>query len=429
MITHTRNWFSFAEWRDVQHPSVLREATDAKKVIRHLTHLEDLVLTNGLDGAQQAVSFLSGLEQYFAGHADAPVNVSVKIDGAPAIIVGHDPADGKFFVGTKGAFSKTPRIAKSPEDLRTLYGDRASLFAIMSAAFETLQHLTFRNILQGDALFTSEMKRIRTFEGTRYVTFQPNTVMYGVPLNSDLGKQVMAAKFGVCFHTTYTGSSLATLSASSGANIPALGSSPDVVVFSSRFQDLSGTVTFTQAESDSLTDAIKTLRTQTDALSSNEMLSAFASFPLLQSEFMVFQNSLVRSGESITLTPKTFVSRFTDFLTQRAQKEAEKKTTATGKDASRTKFEKLATVVRQYESDLVSILAWQQLVIRTKTFLLKKLNTPGSVRTFYSDTTGLLAGPHEGFVAADRVGNFVKLVDRAYFSRLNFSQGRFATPD
>lgn len=421
---HAHSWFSFAEWQETQHRSPLRESTDVRKVITHLTHLEDLIITNGAAGAAQAVTFLESLERYLAGHADSPVNVSVKIDGSPAIIAGNDPSDGAFFVGTKGAFSKTPKIAKSIADLSTLYGDRPPLLGKMTYAFETLQTLTFRNILQGDVVFTSDMKQLRTIDGVRYITFQPNTIMYGVPVNSDMGKQIMSAKFGVCFHTTYTGSSLATLMARPGADIAALGSSSNVIVLSSQVQDLSGTITFTAAESKSLTTAINTLRTQTQGLATNELLSAFNSFPLLQSEFMVFQNTLVRDGESITLTPQTFVTKFMSFLDQRAQKDAEKKTTPTGKEASVSKFKKLADVVRQHESDTVKILAWQQLLVRTKLFILKKLNTPGTLRTFYSDTTGVIAGPHEGFVAVDHAGNFVKLVDRSYFSRLNFSQVR-----
>ena len=50
-----------------------------------------------------------------------PDVVSVKWDGAPAIIAGTDPADGKFFVGTKGVFGKRePKLNKTPEDIDTI---------------------------------------------------------------------------------------------------------------------------------------------------------------------------------------------------------------------------------------------------------------------------------------------------------------------
>ena len=38
------------------------------------------------------------------------VNMTVKWDGAPAIICGVNPENGKFFVGTKSVFNKTPKI-------------------------------------------------------------------------------------------------------------------------------------------------------------------------------------------------------------------------------------------------------------------------------------------------------------------------------
>ena len=194
-------YLPFTQWKDRFGSSTLCEE-DEKNVIKHLTHLEDLVLTKYADGAQEALRTLEGLTKFFEGHANAPVNLTVKIDGAPAIIAGNDPADGKFFVGTKGAFAKTPRIAKTPADLKTLYGDKPGLLATMQVAFETLKPLKFTHILQGDVLFTPTLKQTLTVFGDKYITFKPNTIIYGVPADSDMGKKVAAAKFGVCFHTT-----------------------------------------------------------------------------------------------------------------------------------------------------------------------------------------------------------------------------------
>lgn len=123
-------YLPFTQWKECYGSETLREANE-RNVIQHLTHLEDLVITKYADGAQEALTTLQGLSKFFEGHANAPVNLTVKIDGAPAIIAGHDPADGKFFIGTKGAFAKTPRIAKSPEDLKTLYGDKPGRLTTM----------------------------------------------------------------------------------------------------------------------------------------------------------------------------------------------------------------------------------------------------------------------------------------------------------
>lgn len=417
-------YLPFSKWNVCYGRTPLREDT-TRNVIQHLTHLEDLVLTKYADGAQEALRTLQGLTKFFEGHANAPVNLTVKIDGAPAIIAGNDPADGKFFVGTKGAFAKTPKIAKTPADLKTLYGDKPGLLATMQVAFDTLKSLKFTHILQGDVLFTPTLKQSLTVFGDKYITFKPNTIIYGVPVDSEMGKKIAAAKFGVCFHTTYTGASLATLRAEAGANIKALKPTANVVLVSSRYQDLSGTLTFTSAEHNTLRTLIAEIETRTRKMGANAFLKALTDSALLQSEFMIFQNSLVRGGESITLSPKVFVDRLNAHLQTRADAEGATKKTDTGKTRTQTKYQELQTLVSDTEDALVDVLAWQHAVISAKTFIIQKLNAPGTLGTFYSSDKGVIAGQHEGFVAVDHQGNFVKLVDRGEFSRLNLTQGRF----
>ena len=59
-------------------------------------------------------------------------------------------------------------------------------------------------------------------EGKKYYTFQPNTIVYAVDVNSDLGKKIKNAKIGVVWHTTYKGNALQDMKASFGANISGL---------------------------------------------------------------------------------------------------------------------------------------------------------------------------------------------------------------
>lgn len=414
-------------WSDLHPSRTLREAVD-RKVITHLTHLEDLVVTDFGDGAQKALRILRGFTSSLIGTATSPVNVAVKIDGAPSLVAGIDPADGKFFVGTKGAFAKTPKIAKSTADLKTLYGAKPGLLTTMTVAFNSLKGMTFPNILQGDVLFTPDLKKDQTIDGVPHVTFKPNTIVYGVPKSSNLGKKITSATFGICFHTTYTGSTLQTLTATPGANISALRPPTSVALISSQYQDLSGTLTFTAAESQSLKTLVADVTQRTPRLSQNAFVRELRDVPLLQAEFMIFQNSLVRGGEPITLSPKIFVQRFVAHLLARGVAEAATKKTLAGKTAATTKYQNLASLVTSNENAVVDVLAWQQAVTGAKTYLINKLNQQGSLGTFYSSETGLVAGQHEGFVAVDKAGNFVKLVDRSVFSQMNLSQGRFSTP-
>jgi len=88
----------------------------------HQEHPEDEILTGDLTVLDWFVT---------------PGNLSVKIDGAPAIVWGIDPATGTFFVGTKAVFNKKKiRIAHSHEEIDQHYeGDPNT---ILHACFDLL---------------------------------------------------------------------------------------------------------------------------------------------------------------------------------------------------------------------------------------------------------------------------------------------------
>lgn len=62
----------------------------------HLYHIEEDIIRNGLVGAKSAVRYLFGLVDMLEGNSNADVRATVKWDGAPAIICGKDPLNGKF---------------------------------------------------------------------------------------------------------------------------------------------------------------------------------------------------------------------------------------------------------------------------------------------------------------------------------------------
>ena len=100
---------------------------DEGKANTHLTHLEELVLTQGPKGYEMARAFLLELLEELKGNVDSRVKTSVKWDGAPAIFAGINPENGKFFVGTKSIFNKVPKINYTPEDVQRNHGHAPGL--------------------------------------------------------------------------------------------------------------------------------------------------------------------------------------------------------------------------------------------------------------------------------------------------------------
>ena len=177
---------------------VLVEAKVNKNL--HLEHLEDNPLNFGYTGISKTIDFLNATIGLLSGSANKSVDVTVKYDGAPAIFCGTDPEDGKIFVGTKSVFSKNAKLVKQESDLDK-YGFSGQLKDKLSIALKELSKLGIEGVLQGDMMFTSDDITTKKINGEPYITFQPNTIMYAVPSNSDLASKMLKSKIGIIFHT------------------------------------------------------------------------------------------------------------------------------------------------------------------------------------------------------------------------------------
>ena len=63
-------------------------------------------------------------------------------------------------------------------------------------------------------------------------------------------------------------------------------------------------------------------------------------------------------------------------------------------------------------------------LIEAKIKIIRKLEQIRQIGTFIQDEKGFTLTGEEGFVAVDRMGSALKLVDRLEFSRLNFGSGK-----
>ena len=101
--------------RFTQHLTEAVKASSGKNV--HLEHLEDEILNNGYAGFKAAVSAIRGVADSLSATAPSSHEITVKWDGAPAIVCGIDPSSGKFFVGTKSVFNVTPKLNFTNADI------------------------------------------------------------------------------------------------------------------------------------------------------------------------------------------------------------------------------------------------------------------------------------------------------------------------
>ena len=121
----------------------------------HIEHPEDAILTGDLS-----------VLDWFCSMKGA--KASLKMDGAPAVVWGTNPATGNFFVGTKSVFNKKKiKINETHEDIERNHPDE-DLSEKLHTCLDCLPRTD--EIYQGDFI---------GYGGDH--TFQPNTLVYSFP--------------------------------------------------------------------------------------------------------------------------------------------------------------------------------------------------------------------------------------------------------
>ena len=390
----------------------------------HMEHIEDQILDYGSEGGRASINFLRSLRDMLAGSARSSVNMTVKWDGAPAIFAGIDPEDGKFFVAKKSVFNKSPKLYKTEKEIDDdLSGQLNSKFKI---ALKEFSKLGIKGVLQGDLMFTDDLGTGK-IDGENYYTFQPNTIVYAVAVDSDIGQQIKKAKVGVVWHTTYTGSKLEDMKASFGADVKSLTKSNSVWMDDATYKDVSGKSTFTQKETDAITkilsDAGKTFKSINGPMLRKFMkLQESMTGAMVGASYKTYNNSKVRQGQKIT-NPKQHANGYLKWVEDNIQKQIDKVKTPNAKQKYKTIQKQYNIELRKHTNNLTNVAKFQNLIIDAKMQIVRKLNSVKQLTdTFIKTSNGFKVTNPEGYVAIDRVsGNAVKLVDRMEFSFNNFT--------
>lgn len=399
----------------------LTEEKEGKNL--HLEHIEDEVLNRGVAGTRDAINFLQSLRDMLAGHSDTKVNITTKWDGAPAIFCGTNPENGKFFVGTKSVFNKNAKLNYTDEDIDANHPSEG-LNKKLKMALAFLPKLGITGILQGDMMFTKGDIKKQSIDGVQYFIFQPNTIVYAVPVDSKLGKSMTSAQVGVVFHTSYSGKTMDSMKASFNIDINNLKTTKDVWFRDAYFVDASGTVTFTDDETKQLTSLLSQAGTKFKEINSLT-LNRISSLDNILTYIKTFNNSFVRQGQAIKNT-----TQHTNSLIRWVEDKLNKEIQDAKKQETKTKRIKEKTEIMRFfrgsANDLKNIFDLMNLLVESKNMIIRKLQQMRQVtNTFLRTDDGFKVTNPEGFVAVDKLkGNAVKLVDRLEFAHANFNAAK-----
>jgi len=387
----------------------------------HMTHIEDRVIYGGVKGARESILALRSLRDMLAGKVSSSTDVTEKWDGAPAVFAGTDPSDGKFFVAKKGIFNKDPKVYKSEADVRNdTSGDLADKLVV---AFNELKDLGIKDVIQGDLMFTKGDLESETIDGEKYITFQPNTLVYAVPTGSDLAKTISKANLGIVWHTTYKGDSFESMTASYGVDISSLKKKSSVWQKDAGlgFKNLSGTATLTKADTDEVTAQLSKAGKIFQKIKSTT-LNELENNPELATKLETFNNTLVRKRERIQSTSK-HVNDLIAWFDKKHKAEYKKRKSDKGKrDIALKNENEMKFFSKENRKNLDMMYQLMNAIIDAKLIIINKLDKLKEIDTFVRTKKGFKVTGSEGFVAIDyNTNGAVKLVDRLEFSTNNFS--------
>ena len=385
----------------------------------HLEHLEDDILNNGLAGGQNALRFLGSLMTMLQSNTRSSMNVTVKWDGAPAVFAGTNPDNGRFFVGTKSIFNKTPKINYTNADIDANHS--GGLADKLKIALKYFPALGIPGIWQGDLLYTSDDLKGADIDGDRVIIFTPNTITYAVDVRSKVARKILASKIGVVWHTTYSGKSMADLSAKFGANVNRLNSTKNVWSTDATFKDTSGNATFTQAEAKKFQNVLNMANgSLKKAAPYLRVINQNRNDLSVSTQLKIFLNTYIRGGEQIRDT-KNVLARFDKYYDAVLQKKVDAVRTETAKKKWNTVKKHGLKELRANKTSLYYVIATYITFQTAKTMVIRKLQQAEGIGTFLRTPNGYRVTAPEGFVAIDHVGKALKLVDRLEFSKANFT--------
>ena len=376
--------------------------------LTHLRHLEDEVIHGGNEGVARADQFLDDAHNHLLGKK-TPTHFSTKFDGAPSLVYGKHPTTGKFFVATKSAFNKDPKINYSDKDIEKNHGHAPGLVEKLKEALHHLPKIMPKagGVYQGDLMYGKG--DVATKNGQHH--FTPNTITYSTPEDSAEGARIKNSKLGIVTHTEYKGK----------GDLGSMQAGPLDAKKRAQFQDhpdvnnIDPTEKVTssnyspkdQAEFEQHREAAR----QTYKKMKPESLQSLAGHGV---DLEAHVNNMIKTGGE----PST--EGYMEHLNNRHQKEISKLKTPKAIDAKTQAHADDIGHITRNKKDFDQAL-------ELHTHLQNAKNVLTRVMAKNSHFGHSIAGDHtspEGAVAVNKDGDMTKFVDRKEFSRQNFLKGK-----
>jgi uncharacterized protein YkuJ len=388
----------------------LIESLDVDK-LKHLEHAEDHIIHGGQEGFEHTSNVLADVLSFLEGKPRKNFNQTTKIttkwDGAPSIVFGVNPENGKFFVATKSAFNVNPKINYTDEDIERNHGHAPGLVEKLKAALEELPKIMPKGggVYQGDLMYTKPDLQ----DKDKDYSFTPNTITYSTDKNSAQGRKISASNLGIVVHTKYTGKKLSDMKAGFDVDQSAFKQDPLVNVINPEVDNAKISPMERKEFQKKLEKAAEIRASMED-----DIFNVLDGHDILMKTYI---NSCIRNPKNPTPT----AAGYRRFLLEKMTKEVASKKSPAGQQKIHDKYDTVIQHLESHKDQFENIFKLHKAIQQAKDVLVRSLS---KVDTGFKTTIGGKEVKPEGFVAT-RGGRPTKLVDRAEFSASNFAQGAF----
>jgi len=383
---------------------LLAEAEDAEQTggekLKHIEHLEDHPINDGAKGFDHAVGALEKVKHHILQNKNDS-DLTMKHDGSPSLVYGHHPDNGKFFVASKSAFNKSPKINYTDKDIEKNHGHAPGLVDKLKAALHHIPKIVpKKGVFQGDMLYSpGDVKH----ENGK-VKFTPNTITYTAHDKSEEGKKIANSKIGLYTHTEYRGKDASSMNAHFDPDLSGFKHNADV--YHREPGHNTTNVNFTQAEKDAYEKHLK----DAQDVHTKHGKQMYAPIDRVRDHMKSYINDTVRTGE------KPSPEGLQHHITANYTKAIDKVKTQKSKDAKAEELKGHLNHVEANKEHFKNVFKLHHHLQQAKNVLVHVLakRTGGLGHT----VSGEKVKP-EGFVV-NHEGQPTKLNDRAEFNRLNF---------
>ena len=382
----------------------LTESADEGK-LKHIHHPEDRPLMHGSKGFEHAVGALNQAHDHIkSGNKDS--NLTMKYDGSPAIVFGHHPKTGKFFVASKSAFNKNPKINYDEKDIELNHGHAPGLVDKLKAGLEHLPKVVpKKGVFQGDMMFShGDVKK--NPDGS--ASFTPNTIKYTA--HGQEAQKVKNAKVGVVVHQQYHGTDIHDMRANPHVEAKF---KDHADVFHKNAQHDTSTTDFApkhQVEYKKHMEAAKKLHDQ----GGKKMYAAIEHHGGEGGHLATYINQTVRKNEKPT------ARGLQQHIQDKAQIVQSRLKTAAGAQKKQAEAQAHVDHINKHKEHYENALKMHTHIQKAKNVLVKTLNSNAGTLTHHIEDKP--TNP-EGYVVNHK-NEPTKLVDRAEFSRANLLKVR-----